>query len=54
MKKIEKSLSEFLIEDFKDTSTKLESTDKKVQFIVQIYTALVTVIISSSFYFLVK
>ena len=46
------SLTEFLIEDFKDTSAKLESTDKKVQFMVQIYTALVTAIITASLYFL--
>ena len=52
MKKSETSLTEFLIEDFKDTSAKLESTDKKVQFIVQIYTALVTAIISASIFFL--
>lgn len=44
----EKSLIEFLIEDFKDTSAKLESTDKKIQFVVQIYAALVTIIISAS------
>ncbi|MBL7087090.1 MAG: hypothetical protein ISS28_08390 [Candidatus Cloacimonetes bacterium] len=48
----EKGFTEFLIEDFKDTSAKLESTDKKIQFIVQIYTALVAAIISASLFFL--
>ncbi len=43
---------DFLIEDFKDTSAKLESTDKKIQFIVQIYTALVAAILSASLFFL--
>jgi len=37
-----KEVTNFLIEDLKDTSEKLESTDKKVQFIVQIYTAIIS------------
>jgi len=51
-KTTEKSITEFLIEDFKDTSAKLESTDKKVQFIVQIYVALIAAILSASLFFL--
>jgi len=42
---------DFLIEDFKDTSAKLESTDKKIQFIVQIYVALITAILSATLFF---
>lgn len=35
-----------LIEDFKDTSNKLEATDHKVQFFIQIYIAFLTALIS--------
>ena len=49
-----KEVINFLIEDFKDTSGKLESTDKKVQFIVQIYTAIISTVSSALIFFLAK
>jgi len=39
-------LIKFYIEDFKTTSDKLESTDKKCQFIIQIYGSVVTILLS--------
>jgi len=45
---------ELLIEDFKDTSSKLEATDHKVQFFIQLYIAFLTALISGGALYLVN
>ena len=42
-----KGLMDFLIADFKDLSEKLEATDKKVQFCVQLYITIITAILAA-------
>lgn len=46
-KENKQELVHFLTVDFKDTSDKLESTDKKVQFFMQVYISLITAVLAA-------